>query len=78
MRYFQPERALLAREMREERRRELATMLTQIAQERAAQLPAHAPLFLEAQFQRSIINMREDVQRVKDAQSTHILRWLRS
>jgi hypothetical protein len=53
-------------------------MLTQIAQERAVQLPAHAPLFLEAQFQRNIIHMREDVQRAKDAQSTHILRWLRS
>jgi hypothetical protein len=53
-------------------------MLTQIAQERAAQLPAHAPLFLEAQFQMSIINMREDVQRAKDVQTTHILRWLRS
>ena len=78
MRYFQPERALIAREVREERRRELATMLTQIAQERAAQLPAYAPLFLEAQFQRNIINMRENVQRAKDVQSTHILRWLRS
>ena len=78
MRYFQPERALIAREVREERRRELATMLTQIAQERAAQLPAHAPLFLEAQFQRNIINMREDVQRAKDVQTIHILRWLRS
>jgi len=78
LRYFQPERALLAREIREERRRELATMLTQIAQERPAQLPAHAPLFLEPQFQRNIINMREDVQRAKDVQSTHILRWLRS
>ena len=53
-------------------------MLTQIAQERAAQLPAHVPLFLEAQFQRNIINMREDVQRAKDVQTTHILRWLRS
>jgi hypothetical protein len=53
-------------------------MLTQIAQERPAQLPAHAPLFLEPQFQRNIINMREDVQRAKDVQSTHILRWLRS
>ena len=78
MRHFQPERALICREIREERRRELATMLTQIAQERAAQLPAHVPLFLEAQFQRNIINTREDVQRAKDVQTTHILRWLRS
>jgi hypothetical protein len=53
-------------------------MLTQIAQERAAQLPAYAPLFLEAQFQRNIINLRENVQRAKDVQTTHILRWLRS
>jgi len=78
LRYFQPERALIAREVREERRRELATMLTQIAQERAAQLPAHAPLSLEAQFHRTIVNIRQDVQRAKDVQSTHILRWLRS
>jgi hypothetical protein len=53
-------------------------MLSQLSQHRADRLPAHAPPSLEAQFQRSIINMREDVQRAKDVQSTHILRWLRS
>jgi hypothetical protein len=53
-------------------------MLSQIAQGRAARLPALPPLSLEAQFQRSIVNMREDVQRSKDVQTTHILRWLRS
>ena len=78
MRYFQPERALIAREIREERHRELDSMLSQIAQGRAARLPALPPLSLEAQFQRSIVNMREDVQRSKDVQTTHILRWLRS
>ena len=77
MRYFQPERALIAREIREERRRELNAMLSQLPQRRADRLPA-PPLSLEAQFQRSIINMREDVQRAKDVQTTHILRWLRS
>ena len=77
MRYFQPERALIAREIRAERRRELDSVLSQIAYARMTQLSA--PSFsLEAQFQRSIINMREDVQRAKDVQTTHILRWLRS
>ena len=78
MRYFQPERALIAREIREERRRELDAMLSQLPQRRADRLPAPPPLSLEAQFQRSIVNMREDVQRAKDVQTTHILRWLRS
>jgi hypothetical protein len=41
-------------------------------------VPVPPPLSLEAQFQRSIVNMREDVQRSKDVQTTHILRWLRS
>ena len=78
MRYFQPERALIAHEIREERRRELNAMLSQLPQRRADRLPAPPPPSLEAQFQRSIINVREDVQRAKDVQSTHILRWLRS
>ena len=78
MRIFQPERALIAREIHEERRRELNAMLSQLPQRRADRLPAPPPLSLEAQFQRSIINVREDVQRAKDVQSTHILRWLRS
>ena len=78
MRYFQPERALMAREIREERRRELNAMLSQLPQRRADRLPAHAPLSLEAQFHRTIVNIRQDVQRAKDVQSTHILRWLRS
>ena len=78
MRYFQPERALIAREIREERRRELNAMLSQLPQRRADRLPAPPPPSLEAQFQRSIVNLREDVQRAKDVQSTHILRWLRS
>jgi len=78
LRYFQPERALIAREIREERRRELDVVLSQLPQRRADRLPAPLPLSLEAQFQRSIVNMREDVQRAKDARSTHILRWLRS
>jgi hypothetical protein len=78
VRYFQPERALIARETREERRRELNAMLSQLPQRRACGVSAPPPLSLEAQFQRSIINMREDVQRAKDVQSTYILRWLRS
>ena len=78
MRYFQPERALIAREVREERRRELNAMLSQLPHRRADRLPTPLPLSLEARFQRSIVNMREDVQRAKDVQSTHILRWLRS
>ena len=78
MRYFQPERALIACEIREERHRELNAMLSQLPQRRAYGVSAPPPLSLEAQFQRSIINMREDVQRAKDVQSTHILRWLRS
>ena len=78
MRYFQPERALIAREIREERRRELATMLSQIAQGRAARPPAPPSLSLEAQFQKSVGKIREDVQRAKDVQTIHILRWLRS
>ena len=78
MRYFQPERALIAREIREERRRELNAMLSQLPQRRADRLPAPQPLSLEAQFQRSIVTMRENVQRAKDVQSTHILCWLRS
>jgi hypothetical protein len=78
LRYFQPERALIAREIREERRSELATLLSQLPHHRADRLPTPPPPSLEAQFQRSIINTREDVQRAKDVQSTHILRWLRS
>ena len=74
MRYFQPERALIAREVREERHRELDAMLSQLPR----RVPAPPPPSLEAQFQRSIVNIRLDVQRAKDVQSTHILRWLRS
>ncbi len=74
MRYFQPERALVAREIREERRRELDVMLSQLPH----RVPAPPPLSLEAQFQRSIVDIRQGVQRAKDVQSTHILRWLRS
>jgi hypothetical protein len=52
-------------------------MFSQIAHGRMTQMPA--PSFsLEAQFQISVGKMREDVQRAKDVQSTHILRWLRS
>ena len=75
MRTYQPERALLVREKRKENRRELADMLGQIAMERAARLP---PPSLEAQFQESICKIRQDVQRAKDVQSAHILRWLQS
>jgi hypothetical protein len=53
-------------------------MLSQLPQRRTDRLPAHAPLSLEAQFHRAIVNIRQDVQRAKDVQSTHILRWLRS
>jgi hypothetical protein len=69
---------LIAREFREERRRELNGMLSQLPQRRADRLPAPLPLSLEVQFQRTIVNLREDVQRAKDVQTTHILRWLRS
>jgi hypothetical protein len=78
LRHFQPERALITREIREERRRELDAMLSQLPPRRTDRLPAPPPLSLEAQFQRSIVNMREDVQRAKEVQSTHILRSLRS
>ena len=77
MRCFQPERALIAREIREERQRELDTVLSQIAYGRIIRLPSPS-LSLEAQFQISVSKMREDVQRAKDVQTTHILRWLRS
>ena len=79
MRTFQPERALIARETRKENRDELAKMLAQIAMERAARLPPSIlPVSLETQFQINIHRTREDVQRAKDLQSTHILRWLQS
>ena len=78
MRCFQPERALIASELRAERRGELATMLSQLPRHCADPLPALPPLSLEAQFQISVGKMREDVQRAKDVQTTHILRWLRS
>jgi len=61
-------------EMREERRRELDVVLSQLPH----RVPAPLPLSIEAQFQRIIVNLREDVQRAKDVQTTHILRWLRS
>jgi hypothetical protein len=64
--------------MREERRRELDVVLCQLPQRRADRLPAPLPLSIEAQFQRSIVDIRQDVQRAKDVQTTHILRWLRS
>jgi hypothetical protein len=75
LRTYQPERALIVRESRRENRKELADMLGQIAMERAARRP---PPSLEAQFQESIRKIREDVQRAKDVQSAHILRWLQS
>ena len=79
MKTYQPERALVARETHEENRKELANMLDQIAMERAARLPPSLlPVSLETQFQISIHKTREDIQRAKDVQSTHILRWLQS
>ena len=78
MRTYQPERALIAREIREERRRDLDAVLSQLPQRRADRLPAPPPLSLEAQFQQSIVDIRQDVQRAKDVQTTYILRWLRS
>ena len=79
MRTYQPERALIARETHKENRDELAKMLAQIAMERAARLPPSIlPVSLETQFQINIHRTREDVQRAKDLQSTHILRWLQS
>jgi hypothetical protein len=80
LRTYQPEYALIAHETREENRKQLADMLRQIATERAARLPPPPPELtsLETQFQVSIRNGLRDVQRAKDVQSTHILRWLRS
>ncbi|MBZ5670385.1 MAG: hypothetical protein LAO04_11720 [Acidobacteriia bacterium] len=78
MRTYQPERALIARETREENRRELARVLDQISRERASRLSAPPPVSLEAQFQMSIHRIREGVQRAKDAQTAHILHWLQS
>ena len=79
MRTYQPERALIARETHVENRDELAKMLAQIAMERAARLPPPIlPVSLEEQFQISIHRTLEDVQRAKDVQSAHILRWLQS
>jgi len=78
LRIFQPERALLSREIREENRRELARVLDQISKGRTSCLPTSPPVSLEAQFQMSLSKMREDVQRAKDDQTAHILRWLQS
>ena len=79
MRIYQPERALIALEIRKENRDELAEMLDQIAMERAARLPPSIlRVSLETQFQISIHRSREDIQRAKDDQSAHILRWLQS
>jgi hypothetical protein len=78
LRTYQPERALIAREAREENRRELARVLDQISTERSSRLPAPPPVSLEAQFQMSIHRIREDVQLAKDVQTAHILRWLQS
>jgi hypothetical protein len=79
LRTYQPERALIARETHLENRDDLAKMLAQIAMERAARLPPSVlPVSLEAQFQISIHRTREDLQRTKDVQSAHILRWLHS
>jgi hypothetical protein len=72
LRTYQPERALIARETREENRRELARVLDQISRERASRLPTPPPVSLEVQFQMSIHRIREDVQ------TAHILRWLQS
>ena len=79
MKTYQPERALIARQTRKENNDELAKILAQIAMERAARLPPSLlPVSLETQFQISIQSTREDVQRAKDVQSAHILRWLQS
>jgi hypothetical protein len=71
---------LIARETHEENRKDLAKMLDQIAMERAARLPPPSipPASLEVQIQESIRKTRENVQRTKDAQTAHILRWLQS
>jgi hypothetical protein len=70
---------LIALEIRKENRDELAEMLDQIAMERAARLPPSIlRVSLETQFQISIHRSREDIQRAKDDQSAHILRWLQS
>jgi hypothetical protein len=53
-------------------------MLSQLPQRRVDRLFAPPPPTLEARFQMNVGKMREDVQRAKDVQSTHILRWLRS
>ena len=79
MRTYQPEHALIARQTRWENRDEMAKMLAQIAMERAARLPPPIlPVSLEEQFQESIRKLRGDIQRAKDVQSAHILRWLHS
>ena len=79
MKTYQPERALIARETHEEKRKDLARMLDQIAMQRPARLPPSMPLVsLETQFQINIQRTREDVQRFKDAQTADLLRWLRS
>jgi hypothetical protein len=76
---YQPERALIARETREENRTDLVKMLDQIAMERTARLPPSIPpVSLEAKIQENIRKIREDVQRAKDVQSAHILRRLQS
>jgi hypothetical protein len=80
LRSYQPERALIARETREENRKHLAQMLDQIAMERASRLPPPSipAVSLEQQIQESIRKTRQDVQRAKDAQTADILRWLQS
>ena len=78
MRTYQSERALIARETREENRRDLARVLDQISSERASRYPAPPPVSLEAQFQMSIHRIREGVQLAEDVQTAHILPWLQS
>jgi len=53
-------------------------VLDQISKGRTSCLPSPAPPSLEAQFQMSLSKVREDVQRAKDDQTAHILRWLQS
>ena len=78
MRIYQPERALIARETREENRRELARMFAEISQRRAARQSVPPPPSLEAQFRLSLSRIREGVQRARDVEAARILRRLES
>ena len=78
MRTYQPERALIARETRRGESKRAGQHARPDRHGAGSSTATTIPVSLEAQFQESIRKIREDVQRAKDVQSAHILRWLQS